>query len=67
MPGAGRSEYGARGARAAGMEVIVIPDLKEPAQDVRGFALGVFPSLGESRSAIECWVESEADNAVRRS
>jgi beta-phosphoglucomutase-like phosphatase (HAD superfamily) len=61
------SEYGARAAHVAGMEVIVIPDLKEPPQDVRDFVLGVYGSLGEARLAIERWLEGKPDEAVRRS
>src|SRR6185437_8114514 len=52
------SEYGARAAHAAGMKVIVIPDLKQPPQDVRDFSLGIYPSLHESRPAIENWLAS---------
>lgn len=50
------SEFGARAAHAAGMEVIVVPDLKEPPQDVRDFSLGIFPSLRESRPTVERWL-----------
>lgn len=50
------SAPGARAAHAAGMQVIVVPDLKEPPQDVRGFSLGIFPSLRESRPTVERWL-----------
>ena len=50
------SAPGARAAHAAGMQVIVVPDLKEPPQDVRDFSLGIFPSLRESRSTVERWL-----------
>src|SRR6185312_13155150 len=52
------SEYGARAAHAAGMPMIVIPDLKEPPADVRRFSLGVYGSLADARSTIEQWLES---------
>jgi HAD superfamily hydrolase (TIGR01509 family) len=39
------SENGVRAAHAAGMPVIMIPDLKEPSDEVRGLALRVLPSL----------------------
>lgn len=52
------SAFGARGANAAGMDVIVVPDLKPPPADVREFALGVFSSLREARTAIETWLDA---------
>jgi beta-phosphoglucomutase-like phosphatase (HAD superfamily) len=39
------SENGVRAAHAAGMPVIMIPDMKEPTDDVRKLALRVMPSL----------------------
>lgn len=52
------SAFGARAARAAGMDVIVVPDLKEPPPDVRDFSLGIFRSLREARAAVEGWLTS---------
>lgn len=40
-------------ARAAGIPVIVVPDLVEPSQEVLKDATGVFPSLHEVKSYIE--------------
>jgi beta-phosphoglucomutase-like phosphatase (HAD superfamily) len=50
------SAPGARAAHKAGMAVIVIPDLMEPPDDVRGFSLGVFSSLRHARPAIGRWL-----------
>jgi HAD superfamily hydrolase (TIGR01509 family) len=52
------SEYGARAAQAAGMPVIVIPDLKEPPEDVRRFSFGIYASLTDARPAIENWLDT---------
>ncbi|WP_147533394.1 HAD family hydrolase [Bacillus marasmi] len=40
-------------ARAAGIPVMIVPDLVEPKEDVLKEAAGVFPSLHEVRSYIE--------------
>jgi HAD superfamily hydrolase (TIGR01509 family) len=50
------SAPGARAAHKAGMGVIVIPDLMEPPEDVRGFSLGVFSSLRQAIPTIERWI-----------
>jgi HAD superfamily hydrolase (TIGR01549 family) len=50
------SIFGAMAARAAGMPVIVVPDLKPPTDKVRGFAMGVFPSLTRAHPAVEKWI-----------
>jgi beta-phosphoglucomutase-like phosphatase (HAD superfamily) len=55
------SAPGARAGHKAGMSVIVIPDLMEPPEDVRGFSLGIFSSLGLARPVIEQWVEERFD------
>ncbi|MGH7939884.1 MAG: HAD family hydrolase [Limisphaerales bacterium] len=57
------SAPGARAAHEAGMCVIVIPDLMEPPEDVRGFSLGVFSSLREARPMVERWAEEKAGEA----
>jgi HAD superfamily hydrolase (TIGR01509 family) len=41
------SENGVRAAAAAGMPVIMIPDLKEPSEEARELALRVAPSLND--------------------
>lgn len=53
------SGFGALGANRAGMAVIVIPDLKQPTEEVRAFARGVFSSLAEAQPAIERWLNIE--------
>src|SRR6185437_1638564 len=47
------SEAGVTAAHAAGMAVCMVPDLKEPSQDVRQRAHGVFQSLVEVRHYLE--------------
>jgi len=60
------SEYGARAAHTAGMQVIVIPDLKEPPPDVRNFSLGIFPTLPEARPAIATWLAGKKPFETRK-
>ena len=50
------SAPGARAAHRAGMRIIVIPDLKEPPDDVRSFSLDIFSSLYHARPTIERWL-----------
>jgi beta-phosphoglucomutase-like phosphatase (HAD superfamily) len=52
------SAPGARAAHRAGMCVIVIPDLMEPPEDVRGLALDVCSSLSDARPTVEQWLGS---------
>jgi HAD superfamily hydrolase (TIGR01509 family) len=44
---------GVRAAAAAGMTVLMVPDLAEPTPDVASLAAGVYPSLVEVRAALE--------------
>jgi len=60
------SAFGARAARAAGMDVLVVPDLKDPPLDVREFSLGIFPCLREVRAIIERWLAITPDAASAR-
>ena len=53
------SAPGARAAHKAGMRVIVVPDLMEPPEDVRGFSLEVLSSLCFARPVIERWAGAE--------
>jgi beta-phosphoglucomutase-like phosphatase (HAD superfamily) len=46
------SEAGVRGAHAAGMSAIMVPDLKQPADDVRQIAHGVYESLVHVRDVL---------------
>jgi len=47
------SENGVRAAHAAGMSVIMVPDLKPPADEVRTLAHRVVTSLHEAKQALE--------------
>ncbi|HXC36450.1 MAG TPA: HAD family phosphatase [Candidatus Acidoferrales bacterium] len=60
------SAPGARAAHKAGMSVIVIPDLVEPPNDVRGFSMGIFSSLRHARPRIERWIETTLSEELRR-
>ncbi|HYO08143.1 MAG TPA: HAD family phosphatase [Tepidisphaeraceae bacterium] len=46
------SEAGVAGAHAAGMTVCMVPDLKQPCEEVRGKAQGVYESLLEVRAYL---------------
>jgi beta-phosphoglucomutase-like phosphatase (HAD superfamily) len=50
------SAPGARAAHRSGMKVVVIPDLMEPPEDVRGFAMDIFSSLKHVRLAVDRWL-----------
>ena len=47
------SEPGIAAALAAGMRAMMVPDLKQPSDEVRGIAHGIYPSLVEARVEIE--------------
>jgi beta-phosphoglucomutase-like phosphatase (HAD superfamily) len=47
------SEAGVCGAHAAGMTAIMVPDLKQPADDVRALAHGVYESLRHAREVLQ--------------
>ncbi len=49
------SDHGARSALAAGMAVVVVPDLVEPSDEVRARALLVAPSLMAARPSVLAW------------
>src|SRR5207248_11378813 len=44
------SEHGARGAIAAGMSVVIVPDLKTPGEDACAASVAVLASLHDARS-----------------
>jgi HAD superfamily hydrolase (TIGR01509 family) len=46
------SEAGIQAAQAAGMAPILIPDLKEPSDEVRALASWVYPSLHDARELL---------------
>ena len=49
------SEHGARGAIAAGMSVVIVPDLKTPSDDAVGKSLAVLASLHDAQAHVEDW------------
>jgi HAD superfamily hydrolase (TIGR01509 family) len=53
------SEAGVRGASAAGMDVIMVPDIKTPSPEVEAMALKVLPSLIEVAAYINQELESQ--------
>ena len=51
------SEPGARAARAAGMTVIIVPDIKLPSDEVGALAAAVLPDL----HAVQAWLAMRGD------
>ena len=49
------SENGARAAQAAGVRVVIVPDLKHPPEDVAARAHGVIGSLSEAVAHVPHW------------
>jgi len=49
------SENGARAAQAAGIRVVIVPDLKQPAPEVLAKAHGVIHSLEEALAHVPHW------------
>ncbi len=49
------SENGARAAQAAGVRVVIVPDLKQPPADVAARAHGVIGSLDEAVAYLPHW------------
>jgi HAD superfamily hydrolase (TIGR01509 family) len=49
------SEHGARAAVAAGMAVVIVPDLKPPGAEARAASLAVLASLREAQAHIGRW------------
>jgi HAD superfamily hydrolase (TIGR01509 family) len=49
------SENGARAAQAAGVRVVIVPDLKPPPDDVAARAHGVIGSLDEALAHVPHW------------
>ena len=49
------SENGARAAQAAGVRVVIVPDLKHPPDDVAARAHGIIGSLSEAVAHVPHW------------
>jgi len=49
------SENGARAAQAAGVRVVIVPDLKHPPEDVAARAHGVIDSLADAIAHVPHW------------
>lgn len=49
------SEHGARGAIAAGMGVVIVPDLTVPSAEARAFSTAVLTSLEEADHFFSDW------------
>ena len=57
------SEHGARGAIAAGMSVVIVPDLKTPGDDARAASLAVLASLHDAQVHVDDWFVTPNDAA----
>jgi hypothetical protein len=55
MPRAAFSENGARAAQAAGVRVVIVPDLGHPPDEVAARAHGVMGSLTEAIVHVPHW------------
>lgn len=49
------SEYGAMAAIAAGMAVVVVPDLKQPSREIAALSLAILTSLEQVEACFETW------------
>ena len=49
------SDPGVRGAHAAGMRVIQVPDVKAPSAEVLAFGHPVYPSLQQAHAQLQAW------------
>ena len=54
------SEHGARGALAAGMGVVIVPDLKAPGADACAASLAVLTSLHDAQAHLDQWFSGQA-------
>jgi HAD superfamily hydrolase (TIGR01509 family) len=51
------SEHGARGAIAAGMSVVIVPDLKSPSDDAVAASVAVLASLHDAQVHVADWFD----------
>jgi HAD superfamily hydrolase (TIGR01509 family) len=58
------SEHGAKGAIAAGMSALLVPDLKTPSASVQTMCFGVLPSLQETLPLCETWFPRQASGSA---
>lgn len=49
------SEHGARGASAAGMQVVIVPDLHPPSDEARALCLTVLETLSHAEASLGHW------------
>jgi beta-phosphoglucomutase-like phosphatase (HAD superfamily) len=49
------SDPGVRGAHAAGMRVIQVPDVKAPSAEVLALGHPIYPSLQEDHAQLQAW------------
>jgi HAD superfamily hydrolase (TIGR01509 family) len=52
------SEHGARGAVAAGMQVVIVPDLVQPSPEARALCCAVLPSLAQAEAHCDGWFQA---------
>lgn len=53
------SEHGARGALAAAMQVVIVPDVSQPSAEARASSFAVMPSLVDAHEQFDEWFEYE--------
>jgi HAD superfamily hydrolase (TIGR01509 family) len=58
------SEHGARGAIAAGMSVVIVPDLKRPGDDAVAASIAVLASLHDAQVHVDDWFAPCGPDAV---
>lgn len=59
------SEHGARGAIAAGMSAMLVPDLKTPSASVQAKCVTILPSLVQALPLCEAWFPLRESRSTR--